>query len=139
MYSDEILIEKYNSVQNDSINQLLSICFGDDGNSKMYFERGLKSPNILCTYVALQKSEVVGGITTWKTNFHPNCTYMAIIVHPLFRDIGMENQLLKIVESNQSTDSHSKLRFMKLIILQKSFMRKVVSKRLGELTCLYLK
>ncbi|WP_456278847.1 GNAT family N-acetyltransferase [Bacillus sp. AK128] len=101
MYNDEILIKEYNSVHNDSINQLLTICFGDDNNSKMYFERGWKSPSNLCTYVALHKNEIVGGITSWNTNFHPNCSYISIIVDPLFRDIGMEDQLLKLVESNQ--------------------------------------
>jgi N-acetylglutamate synthase-like GNAT family acetyltransferase len=104
MYNEDIIIKEYNPIHNDSINQLLSICFSDDNKSRMYFERGWKSPNNLCTYVALHENEVVGAITTWKTNFHPNCTYMSIIVHPLYREFGMERLLLNILESNQNAD-----------------------------------
>jgi GNAT superfamily N-acetyltransferase len=102
--NDEILINQYNSIQNDSINRLLYICFADDNNSRIYFERGWKSPNNLCTYVALHTNEVIGVITTWKTSFHPNCTYMSMIVHPLFRNNGMESKLLEYAESSQGVD-----------------------------------
>lgn len=99
MDNEEIVIGEYSSMQKDSIMQLLISCYGADSNSKMYFERGWKSPTNVFTHVALCRNEVVGAVTIWKTNFHPNCTYLSIIVHPLFRDSGIGTQLLNDVGS----------------------------------------
>lgn len=98
MESSDIIFEQYNPTHNDSIKRLLSLCFSNDIHSKSFFERGWKSSNKIGTYIALYKYDVIGAITTWKTKFHPNCTYMSLVIHPLYRNNGVENQLLKYVE-----------------------------------------
>lgn len=100
MENSDIIFEqiKPKPKHNDSINRLLSVCFNDDNHSKSYFERAWKRSSEVGTYVAMYHYEVIGAITTWKTKFHPNCTYMSLIIHPLYRNNGVENQLLKYAE-----------------------------------------
>ncbi|NEY99121.1 GNAT family N-acetyltransferase [Heyndrickxia shackletonii] len=98
----KISIEQYNSNYKDSINQLLFVCYVDDNDSKMYFERGRQSPLNICTYIAKNNEEVIAAITAWKTTFHPYCTYFSILLHPLYRKAGIEKLLLKYVEAFNS-------------------------------------
>jgi hypothetical protein len=63
----------------ETINEVLSNWFGDDDFSYHYFLRGLNIKHTLCTYEAYDNEKLVGLITAWNSEFHPNCTYFAMV------------------------------------------------------------
>lgn len=81
----------------------MSVCYSEDDDfSKWYFERGWQSSLNVCTYIAKNSEEVIAAITAWKSTFHPYCTYFSILIHPLYRNDGVEKLLLENVQAAQS-------------------------------------
>lgn len=52
---------------------------GDDEFSYHYFLRGLNIKHTICTYEAYDNEKLVGLITAWNSEFHPYCTYFAMV------------------------------------------------------------
>jgi|GEM_PF-1191186 len=74
---------KYNNSPNiEVIKELLSIWVLDDDFTYRYFLRGLHIKNNICTFEAYDNQFLVGLITAWKSEFHPYCTYFAMVTKP---------------------------------------------------------
>lgn len=95
----KITYEDYSAPDEQSILQLLSMAYSDDKQTKDVFKRGWKSTNNLLTLLAkTNKQELVGAITAWKSQFHPFCTYIAMVIHPIFRSQGLEDHLIERIQ-----------------------------------------
>jgi hypothetical protein len=62
-----------------AVKEVLKNWFGDDNFSYHYFLRGLNTKHTICTYEAYDNKKLVGLITAWKSEFHPHCTYFAMV------------------------------------------------------------
>lgn len=79
---------KYNNLPNiEDIKEILSNWVWDDDFTYRYFLRGVNIKNNICTYEAYENEMLVGLITAWKSEFHPYCTYFAMVTKP---HIGFE-------------------------------------------------
>jgi hypothetical protein len=63
----------------ENIKEVLSNWLGDDEFSYLYFLRGLNIKHTICTYEAYDNEKLVGLITAWNSEFHPYCTYFAMV------------------------------------------------------------
>ncbi|CAG9622069.1 hypothetical protein [Sutcliffiella rhizosphaerae] len=63
----------------EALKEVLSKWLGDDTFSQQYFLRGLNTKHRLCTYEAYESEKLVGLITAWNSEFHPYCTYFAMV------------------------------------------------------------
>lgn len=70
------------SPTSEIIKEVLSDWLGDDEFSCHYFLRGLNNKNTICTYAAYEKEKLVGLITAWTSEIHPNCTYFSMVAEP---------------------------------------------------------
>jgi hypothetical protein len=63
----------------ENIKEVLSNWLGDDDFTYHYFLRGLNIKHTICTYEAYDNEKLVGLITAWNSEFHPYCTYFAMV------------------------------------------------------------
>lgn len=75
-------IERNNYPNTELIKALLSTWIRDDDFTYQYFLRGLQNKNDIYIYEASKDTEMAGFITGWKSEFHPYCTYFAMITKP---------------------------------------------------------
>lgn len=87
MFRSDYVI-KYNKSPNIKvIKEILSNWVWDDEFTYRYFLRGVHIKNNICTFEAYENEMLVGLVTSWKSEFHPNCTYFAMVTKP---HIGFE-------------------------------------------------
>jgi hypothetical protein len=72
-------VKPYISPSNENIKEVLLNWLGDDEFSYHYFLRGLNIKHTICTYEAYDNEKLVGLITAWNSDFHPYCTYFAMV------------------------------------------------------------
>jgi len=87
MFRSDYAIKHNNSPNIEVIKEILSKWVWDDDFTYQYFLRGVHIKNNICTYEAYENGMVVGLITAWKSEFHPSCTYFAMVTKP---HIGIE-------------------------------------------------
>jgi len=87
MFRSDYAIKYINSPNIEVIKEILSNWVWDDDFTYRYFLRGVHIKNNICTYEAYEKEMLVGLITAWKSEFHPYCTYFAMVTKP---HIGFE-------------------------------------------------
>ena len=87
MFRSDYAIKYNNSPNIEDIKEILSNWVWDDDFTYRYFLRGVDIKNNICTYEAYENEMLVGLITAWKSEFHPYCTYFAIVTKP---HIGFE-------------------------------------------------
>lgn len=78
----DITIERNDYPNIELIKELLSIWIKSDDFTYRYFLRGLQNKNEIYIYEAYKDAEMVGFLTAWKSEFHPYCTYFAMITKP---------------------------------------------------------
>lgn len=86
-------INDNNSPNVELIKEKLS-SWGVDDFTLQYFLRGLLLKNKICTVEAFEHNELVGLLTSWRTDFHPFCTYFSIVSKPHI-GFGIEDALLE--------------------------------------------
>lgn len=89
-----ILIKRYNDYDKLQLQKLLSVC--KDGEDLINI---VKSPACQFTYIACIENELVGVAVGWESTFHPYCMYFRIVSHPLYEKDGVNEALLKKIES----------------------------------------
>lgn len=92
-----ILIKEYNVHVELQLKKLLSLCKDEEDLISI-----VKSPACKFTYIACIESELVGVVVGWESTFHPHCMYFRIISHPLYEKDGVNETLLKKIESLKS-------------------------------------
>jgi hypothetical protein len=70
------------SLDNENLKDVISKWMGDDDFTQHYFLRGVNTKYTVCSYEAYKNEKLVGLITAWKSNFHPYCTYFAMVTEP---------------------------------------------------------
>lgn len=93
MFRNDYAIKYNNSPNIEAIKEILSNWVWDDDFSYRYFLRGINSKNNICTYEAYDNEMLIGLITAWKSEFHPYCTYFAMVTKP---HIGLEIESILI-------------------------------------------
>jgi hypothetical protein len=63
----------------------------------------LKSTKLYCAYTAVCEDQIVGMITAWTSDFHPNCTYFQILSYPYNQQMNVEKALLIKLEKHLTT------------------------------------
>ncbi|MBU0906417.1 MAG: GNAT family acetyltransferase [Firmicutes bacterium] len=93
MFRSDYSINHINSPNIEVIKEILSNWVWEDDFTHRYFLRGIHIKNNICTYEAYENGMLVGLITAWKSEFHPSCTYFAIVTKP---HIGIEIETVLI-------------------------------------------
>lgn len=89
-----LYIKNYEREDKEQLGQLLHICLEDNSLQKI-----LDSPRVKLSYLAYVEKQLVGILIAWTNEFHPYCTYLKILSHPLFSKKNIEESLLSKVES----------------------------------------
>ena len=87
MFKSDFAIKNNSTPNMEVIKEILSNWVWDDDFTYSYFLRGMHKKNNICTYEAYENEILVGLITAWKSEFHPYCTYFALVTKP---HIGFE-------------------------------------------------
>lgn len=89
----QIIINKYESKDEDKFRQLLSLCYEEE-----YLINIVNSSKSKFAYSAFFGNQLVGIMIAWTNSFHPYCTYFKIISNPYYKSVGIEEKLFSKVK-----------------------------------------
>ncbi|SHF99044.1 hypothetical protein [Ornithinibacillus halophilus] len=95
----QIKINSYGSKDEEQLMQLLKLCSEDDVLLHI-----VNSARLKFAYSAIIDDKLVGILASWKSSFHPYCTYFRILGNPLYNSLNIEEQLLSKVKELKPED-----------------------------------
>ncbi|WP_042149531.1 hypothetical protein [Paucisalibacillus sp. EB02] len=71
------MIKKYTIADKEKLKKLISII--DEDKDAIYIA---EKANCICAFTSYHQTEMIGFLVSWKSSFHPFCTYFDVIHHP---------------------------------------------------------